>query len=293
VHLFVQSIIIGVLIGGVYALLASGMTMMFGVTRIINFAQAMFAIVCAYLSYSLFTHFGIDPFLSVAILMPMMFLFGYGVYTLLLRRLGKAGPAMALMVLFALGIGAQGVTDLVYGTNPITFTTSYANDSWVVFGFEIPVVRFFAFVMAVAVLGGFHLIRQHSKLGRALRATSQNPAAASLLGVDVQKMSAVATGLGFAAAGAAGPIYGLIFPFTGNSQYDLLSKLLTVMILGGLVSMPGVIIAAVFLGVVESVIAATISPDWSSFSFLVALFIVLMVRPQGLFGGHRVQGALW
>ena len=90
-HLFVQSIIIGVLIGGVYALLASGMTMMFGVTRIINFAQAMFAIVCAYLSYSLFTHFGLDPFLSVAILMPMMFLFGYGVYSLLLRRLGKSG----------------------------------------------------------------------------------------------------------------------------------------------------------------------------------------------------------
>jgi branched-chain amino acid transport system permease protein len=253
----------------------------------------MFAIVCAYLSYSLFTHFGLDPFLSVAILMPVMFLFGYGVYSLLLRRLGKAGPAMALMVLFALGIGAQGVTDLVYGTNPITFTPSYANDSWVVFGFQIPVIRFLAFVMAVAVLGAFQMIRQHSKLGRALRATSQNPAAASLLGVDVQKMSAVATGLGFAAAGAAGPIYGLIFPFTGNSQYDLLSKLLTVMILGGLVSMPGVIIAAVFLGVVESVIAASLSPDWSSFSFLVALFIVLMVRPQGLFGGHRVQGGLW
>ncbi|HEY6426970.1 MAG TPA: branched-chain amino acid ABC transporter permease [Acidimicrobiales bacterium] len=292
-HLFVQSIIIGVLIGGVYALLASGMTMMFGVTRIINFAQAMFAIVCAYLSYSLFTRFGLDPFLSVVILMPMMFLSGYGVYALLLRRLTKAGPAMALMVLFALGIGAQGVTDLVYGTNPITFTPSYANDSWALFGFQIPAVRFFAFVMAVAVLGTFHMIRQHSKLGRALRATSQNTTAASLLGVDVQKMSAVATGLGFAAAGAAGPIYGLIFPFTGNSQYDLLGKLLTVMILGGLVSMPGVIIAAVFLGVVESVIAAMISPDWSSFSFLVALFIVLMVRPQGLFGGHRVQGALW
>jgi branched-chain amino acid transport system permease protein len=292
-HLFVQSVIIGVLIGGVYALLASGMTMTFGVTRIINFAQAMFAIVCAYLSYSLFTHFGIDPFLSVVILMPLMFVVGYGIYTLLLRRLRTAGPAMALMVLFALGIGAQGVTDLVYGTNPVTFITSYANDSWVVFGYQIPAVRLFAFVMAVVVLGAFHLIRQHSRLGRALRATSQNPTAASLLGVDVQKMSAVATGLGFAAAGAAGPIYGLIFPFTGNSQYDLLSKLLTVMILGGLVSMPGVIVAAVFLGVVESVVAATISPDWSSFSFLVALFVVLMVRPRGLFGGHRIQGAMW
>jgi branched-chain amino acid transport system permease protein len=293
VHLFVQSVIIGVFIGGVYALLASGMTMMFGVTRIINFAQAMFAIVAAFLSYSLFSHLGIDPFLSVAILVPIMFGFGYGIHPLLLRPLSKAGPAMGLMVLFAVGIGAQGTTDLVYGTNPITITPFYANDSWMVFGFQIPVVRLFAFVLAVVVLGAFHWIRHHSKLGTALRATSQNPTAARLLGVDVQKMSAIATGLGFAAAGAAGPIFGLVFPFTGNSQYDLLSKLLTIMVLGGLVSMPGTIIAAVFLGIVESVVAATISPNWSSFSFLVALFVVLMVRPQGLFGGQRVQGALW
>jgi branched-chain amino acid transport system permease protein len=291
-HLFIQSVIIGVLIGGVYALLASGMTMVFGVTRMINFAQAMFAILAAFLSYSLFTHFGVDPFLSVAILIPVMFGLGCLIYTVMLRHLGNAGAAMGLMVLFALGIGTQGITDLVYGTNTLTLTPSYANDSWTIFSFQIPVVRFFAFAMAVAVLGAFHLIRHRSKLGRALRATSQNPTAARLLGVDVQKMSMIATGLGFAAAGAAGPIYGLIFPFTGNSQYDLLSKLLTIMILGGLVSMPGTIVAALFLGIVESVVAATISPDWSSFSFLVVLFLVLMVRPQG-FGGRQVQGAMW
>src|SRR5258708_1061380 len=110
------------------------MTMMFWVTPIINFPPPLFATVSPHLSH-----------------------------TLLLRRFGKAGAAMALMVLFALGIGAQGVTDLIYGTNPITFTPSYANDSWVVFGYQIPLIRFFAFVMAVALLGAFHLIRQHSK----------------------------------------------------------------------------------------------------------------------------------
>ena len=292
-HLFVQAVIIGILVGGVYALLASGMTMMFGVTRIINFAQAMFAIVAGFLSYSLFTHFGIDPFVSVAILVPVMFGFGYGIYTVMLRRLTDRGPAMALLALFAVGIGAQGVTDLIYGTNPVTITPSYANDSWVIAGYQVPVVRFVAFAMAVVVLGAYHVIRYHTKLGRGLRATSENPTAARLLGVDVQKMSAVATGFGCAAAGAAGPIFGLIFPFTGNSQYDLLSKLLTIMILGGLVSMGGTIIAAVVLGIVESVVAATISPDWSSFAFLVALFVVLIVRPQGIFGGRQLSRAIW
>jgi branched-chain amino acid transport system permease protein len=291
VHLVVQATIIGILVGGVYALLASGQTMIFGVTGMINFAQAMFAIVAAYLSYSLFTRFGLDPFLSVAILIPAMFVFGYGIYTFLLRRLSRSGAELALLVFFVLGVGVQGITDLAYGTNPVIITPSYANDSWVVFGYHIPVVRFFAFLLAVAVLGVLHWIRLHSKLGRALRATSQNPVAASLLGVDVLRMSAIATALGCAAAGAAGPAYGMIFTFSGNSQYDLLSKLLAITILGGLVSMPGTIVAAIFLGVVESVVASTISPNWSSFSFLVVLFIVLMARPQGFFG-HQLRGAM-
>jgi len=158
-------------------------------------------------------------------------------------------------------------------------------------GYQIPEVRFFAFVLAVAVLGTLQLIRQRTKLGRALRATTQNPVAARLLGVDVERVSAIGMGLGVAAAGAAGAVFGMILPFNGNSQYDLLSKLLSIAVLGGLLSMPGTIVAAVILGVVESVVAAMISPDWSAFSFLVVLFVVLMVRPQGLFG-RQLRGAL-
>jgi branched-chain amino acid transport system permease protein len=152
-------------------------------------------------------------------------------------------------------------------------------------------VRLFAFLLAVAVLGALHLIRQHTKLGRALRATTQNPVAARLLGVDVERISAIAMGLGVATAGAAGAVFGMVLPFNGNSQYDLLSKLLSISVLGGLASMPGTIVAAIILGVVESVVAAKISPDWSNFSFLVVLFAVLTVRPQGLFG-RRLRGAL-
>ncbi|MDX6419845.1 MAG: branched-chain amino acid transport system permease protein [Trebonia sp.] len=290
-HLFVQATIVGILFGGVYALIASGQAIIFGVTRTVNFAQAIFTILCAYLSYTLFTDFGIDPFLSILVLVPAMFAFGIGIYVLLLRRLSRSGAELGLLVLYGLGIGIQGVLDFVYKTNNRVITPGYANNSWTVAGYQIPEVRFFAFLLAVAVLGTLQLIRQRTKLGRALRATTQNPVASRLLGVDVERISAIGMGLGVAAAGAAGGVFGMILPFNGNTQYDLLSKLLSIAVLGGMASMGGTIVAAVILGVVESVVAATISPDWSAFAFLVVLFAVLIIRPQGLFG-RRLRGAL-
>jgi branched-chain amino acid transport system permease protein len=290
-HLFVQAVIVGVLFGGVYALIASGQAMIFGVTRTINFAQAILAILCSFLSFTLFTDFGIDPFLSILILIPAMFALGYAIYVLLLRQLSRSGAELGLLVLYGLGIGIQGVLDYVYGTSTRLITPGYANNSWIVAGFEIPEVRFFAFVLAVAVLATLQLIRQRTRLGRALRATTQNPVVARLLGVEVERVSAIGMGLGVAAAGAAGPLFGMILSFNGNTQYDLLSKLLSIAVLGGMLSMPGTIVAAVILGVVEAVVAAMISPDWSSFSFLVVLFAVLIVRPQGLFG-RQLRGAL-
>jgi branched-chain amino acid transport system permease protein len=290
-HLFVQAVIVGVLFGGVYALIASGQAMIFGVTRTINFAQAILAILCSFLSFTLFTDFGIDPFLSILILIPAMFVLGYAIYVLLLRQLSRSSAELGLLVLYGLGIGIQGVLDFVYGTSTRLITPGYANNSWTVAGFQIPEVRFFAFVLAVAVLAALQVIRQRTRLGRALRATTQNPVAARLLGVDVERVSAIGMGLGVAAAGAAGPLFGMILSFNGNTQYDLLSKLLSIAVLGGLLSMPGTIVAAVILGVVESVVAALISPDWSAFSFLVVLFAVLIVRPQGLFG-RQLRGAL-
>jgi branched-chain amino acid transport system permease protein len=290
-HLIVQATVVGILVGGVYALLASGQAMIFGVTRTVNFAQAIFAILSAYLSYTLFRDLGVDPFLSVVVLVPAMFAFGAAIYVVLLRRLSRSGAELALLVLFALAIGVQGALDFVYKTNTRVIAPGYANHSWTVANYQIPEVRFFAFLLAVGVLGTLHLIRQHTKLGRALRATTQNPVAARLLGVDVERISAISMGLGVATAGAAGAVFGMVFPFNGNSQYDLLSKLLSISVLGGVASMPGTIVAAIILGVIESVVAAKISPDWSSFSFLVVLFAVLTVRPQGLFG-RRLRGAL-
>src|ERR1700736_1150595 len=235
--------------------------MIFGVTRTGNFPQAIFTILSAYLSYTLFRDLGIDPFLSVLVLVPAMFGFGVLIYGILLRRFSQSNAELALLVLYAVAIGVQGVLDYVYKTNTRVIATSYADHSWTVAGYQIAEVRFFAFLLAVGTLGTLHVLSQRTKLGRAMRATIQNPVAARLLGVDVERISAIAMGLGVATAGAAGAVFGIIIPFNGNSQYDLLSKLLSISILGGLASMPGTIVAAIILGVVESVVAAMISPD--------------------------------
>ena len=130
-----------------------------------------------------------------------------------------------------------------------------------------------------------------TKLGRAIRATVQNPTAARLLGVDTRMVSAVGFGLSVATASAAGAVYGIVFTFNPGSHYDLISRLLSIIVLGGLGSLGGAVIAALFMGIAEALFAAEISPTWSSFTFFVVLITVLVLRPQGLFGA-RVRGAI-
>src|SRR4030081_249112 len=139
--------------------------MIFGVTRTVNFAQAIFAILSAYLSYTLFRDLGVDPFLSVLVLVPAMWVFGAAPSVILLRRLSRSSSELALLVLYALAIGIQGALDFVYKTNTRVIAPGYADHSWNIAGYQIPEVRFFAFLLAVVVLGSLHVIRQRTKLG--------------------------------------------------------------------------------------------------------------------------------
>src|SRR5690242_17765673 len=168
---------------------------------------------------------------------------------------------------------------------------SYADRSWTIFGYHISEARAFAFVASAVVLVLLFAVLRFTKLGRALRATVQNPTAARLLGVDTRVIAAVGFGLSVATASVAGAVYGIVFPFNPGSHYDLISRLLTIVVLGGLGSLGGAVVAALFMGVCESVFAAEISPIWSSFTFFIVLIAVLVVRPQGLFGA-RVRGSI-
>jgi branched-chain amino acid transport system permease protein len=285
VHLLVQSCILGLLTGGVYALMASGLTLAFGVMKVINVAQGALIILGAYLSYSLFTKLGIDPFLGIVIMTPVMFVVGMGLQLLFIRPLrDDEREELSLLVTWAIALGIEGLLSLAYSTTYRSTLTSYANSSVDLFGFPISVVRLLAFATSAVILGLVYLLLTRTGLGRSIRATVQNPTSARLLGIDSDRVSAVGFGISVATATAAGAVYGMIFPFNSVSHYDLISRLLSIIVLGGLGSFGGAIVAALAMGVGEAVFAAEISPTWSSFTFFVILIAVLVIRPQGLFG---------
>jgi branched-chain amino acid transport system permease protein len=291
-HALTQAIILGVLTGGVYALMASGQTLIFGIMKVVNLAQGVLVVLGAYLTYTLFTHLGMDPFLSVLITTPILFLVGVGVQWVLLRPLHSDDVAqLSLLVTFAVALGIEGVLSFVYGATLTNIQPSYANSSWTVFGYQVSVVRFAAFGLSLVMLGVLYLILQRTKFGRSVRATVQNPMSAQLLGVNAERVSAIGFGIGTATAALAGSVFGMLNSFNPGSHYDLISRLLTIVVLGGLGSIGGAVVAAVGMGVASSVVAAVASPIWSDFSFFIVLLLVLLIRPRGLFGA-QTRGAL-
>jgi len=194
-------------------------------------------------------------------------------------------------VTWAVALGIEGLLSVAYQTTYRSTITGYADRSWHVAGYYVSVTRGYAFAASLVVLGVLFAVLRLTRLGRAIRATVQNPTAARLVGIDTRMVSAVGFGLSVATASAAGAVYGLVFPFNPGSHYDLISRLLTIIVLGGLGSLGGAVIAALLMGVLESVFAAQISPTWSSFMFFVVLIAVLVIRPQGLFGA-RVRGSI-
>jgi branched-chain amino acid transport system permease protein len=285
VHQLIQAVILGVLVGGVYALMASGLTLVFGIMKVINVAQGALVILAAYLSYALFSHAHIDPFLSILIVTPAMFVLGVAVQLVFVRSLrGPDASDLSLLVTWALALGIEGVLSVIFKTTFRVTSPSYADNSWSILGYRISEVRFFAFVASAVLLFLLSLLLTRTRFGRSVRATVQNPTAATLLGVDANRVQTLSFGLGVSMAAAAGAVYGVIYPFNPGSHYDLISRLLSIVVLGGLGSLGGAVVAAIGMGVIEAIVAVEISPIWASFSFFIVLLVFLLLRPQGIFG---------
>jgi branched-chain amino acid transport system permease protein len=221
-----------------------------------------------------------------------MFVAGVVIQWTLLRPLRPQDAAeLSLLITFAVALGLEGLLGVAYNTTFRSIQPGYENISWTVGGYQVNMVRFFAFLLSIAMLGALYLVLQRTKFGRAVRATVQNPMSAQLLGVNAKRVSALGFGLGAATAAAAGAVFGLVTPFNPGSHYDLISRLLTIVVLGGLGSIGGSVVAAVVMGVGSSLIAALASPIWSDFAFFIVLLLVLLFRPRGLFGA-RTRGAL-
>jgi branched-chain amino acid transport system permease protein len=279
-----QAIVDGILIGGVYALMAVGLTLIFGVLDIINIAQGVLVVLGAYLSYTLSAHLHLDLFLGLLITVPAMFVIGVVIQWAFIRRLrGRERTSMTLLVSYAVALIVEGILYEVYGPDNKQLGASYVTSSVRVAGFYLSYIYLYGFALAVVIVLGLYTLLYRTGFGRSVRATMQDETAARLIGIDVNRVAAVTFGIGVAVTAAGGMVYGATNSFNPNSGYDLISRLLAIIILGGLGSIGGALVASVFMLTVESLVDIW-SPEWAIVVFYAALVIVLIIRPTGFLG---------
>jgi branched-chain amino acid transport system permease protein len=282
--LVLEAAVLGVLTGGVYALMASGLTLIFGVMRIINVGHGALVVLGAYLSFAASRSLGLDPFVTLVITMPVMFVLGLALQWVFIRPLKTDREALSVLVTYALALGIEGLLGYFFSANYVQLKAWYDTASFPIGDFRVTYVYVFGFALCLAILGVMFLVLYRTTFGASIRATMLNRTAAQLIGIDVDRVSAVAFGIGTATAAAGGVVFGITTAFNPGSHYDLISRLLTIIVLGGLGSLRGAIIAALIMLVSEDITAVVISPVWATFVFFVILVLVLLFRPQGLYG---------
>jgi branched-chain amino acid transport system permease protein len=286
----VHSIIDGILTGSVYALMATGLTLIFGVMNIINVAQGIFVILGAYLSYTLSVHFGIDLFVGLAITIPTLFLVGIVVERVFLTRIkGPEKVVMSILVTYAISLVIEGILNMVFSVNYVELQAWYVNRSVRVFGFWLPYIYLLGFGLAIVLLGALYFMLYRTRFGASVRASLADQTSAALVGINVKNVSTICFGIGIAVTAAGGMIYGATNAFNASSSYDLISRLLVIIVLGGMGSIGGALVAGIFMITVEDMVSVIWGPVWSSLTFFLILVIILSARPQGLFGKQSAR----
>jgi len=283
-----QSLISGILIGGVYALIGIGLTLIFGVMRIINFAHGDILMVGMYLTYIIFTWLHIDPFVSVLITFPLMFLFGGVLQKVFINRVLNALAQNQILLTIGLGLIMSNTVMLIFTSDYKILTTSYSSASIQVGGgVSVSTPLLISFLITAAITAALYWFLLKTDTGQAIRATAQDRDAAQLMGINVKRMSIIAFGLGAALAGTAGalisPTY-YIFPQVGGI-FTLKAFVITV--LGGMGSVVGATLGGVLIGITESMSAVYISSGWKDVVVFVLFLLVLLFKPSGLMGKSR------
>lgn len=288
--LFFQSLISGILTGGVYALAAMGMSLVFGVMNISNFAHGELMMLGMYLAYYLFILFNIDPFIALLIIMPLTFGFGYAVEKTMIGRVIDHPSENQILLTVGFGLIMSNTALLAFTSDPKILTTAYSSSSISLPGdISVSIPMLLSFIITCALTAALYLFLAKTKTGMALRATSQNREAAQLMGIDVSRMSSIAFGTGTLLAASAGAMIAQTYyidPFAGHT---FLLKSFTICVLGGLGSVIGAAVGGIVIGLVEAMSSAYLSTDWKDVVVFVLFLAILLLRPRGLFGRKGEQ----
>ena len=277
---FFQLALNGILLGGFYALLGIGMTMIFGIVGLTNLAHGEFVILGAYASSILATALGVEPILTLAVTVPLMFLAGWGIQKLLINRVIDKGSEPALLVTFGLSIILQDVFLLLFSADAQHIFASYSLRTWNFAGLSVSVLNVILFAISIVCLGLFALFLNKSYTGRAIRAVSDDPEAARLSGINVRRIYAVAMGLAMATAAVSGLCVGLKWTFHPSAGGDYLLISFIVVVIGGMGSVSGTLLAGLLFGLVQVFGGAS----YGMLISYIILLIMLTFRPGGLLG---------
>jgi len=288
----IQNLILGLLLGGVYALVAGGLTLIFGVMRVINLAHGAFLILSAFLTYTLWSALGIDPLVAILITAPATFAIGWATYKIVVSPLRTAPMVSTVLLTFGMALVLEAVMGTVWGNNSTSIRPGYADESFTFAGLFLPKAQVYGGLVAVLVLAVLGLVLTRTWLGRAIRAAAVNPAGAELVGIKIAAVAALVFALGIAAAGAGGAIVGVMYPFVAGAHYQWIARLLAIVVLGGMGSLNGAILGALLFGVAKTLTAAYVSPSWATAVPYAIVFAVLLVRPQGLLGSRLREDAV-
>ena len=277
-------IVMGLLLGGLYALIALGLSLVFGVMKLINVAHGDLVVLGSYLAYAAMTVLGVDPLLSLIVGMPLLFVIGFGIQKFLLSRAFKISMEAPLIIAFGISIILQNIFQIVWSPLSRGLTTSYALNFFSFGSLRVPLVHLLNFVLALVVMLLLREFMRRTYLGRAITAASQDRRASQLMGINNERIYAFAFAIAMAIAALAGVCLGLTFPFTPISGVQFLIIAFGVVVLGGLGSIPGTFVGGLIIGLAQTLGGYFFGTTAQMLVAYIIVLVILTTRPQGLFG---------
>lgn len=279
-----QTIVNGLLLGGIYGLATIGFSMVWGVMGIINLAHGAYIMIGAFIALIAFNQFGIDPFLAIPLAMFLLFVIGFVIQRFLLNSVLKTGLLLSLALTFGLNLILVDLFVLGFSSDLRSVRTSYASDAIELGGVLIPSVRLAAFVLALLLAWAFHFFLSRSKHGQAILATALDREIARVMGINPTMTYALTAGAGAALAGAAGCMAAVLFPVSPHLGNSFISAVFVITVLGGIGTLGGAIVAGLIFGLIQSIASAAWGVGTQEIVAFVFFLTALVLRPQGMFG---------
>jgi branched-chain amino acid transport system permease protein len=284
-EILLQFLINGLLAGALYALLAGGLNLIFGVMRVINIAHAEFMLVGAFGAYVLFNVFGLHPLLSLLIIVPAIFVVGYYFQRVLIERVVDRPMLTSLLATYGVSIILINVGLLIFSSD--FKSVPVLQGSFLIGDLPVSKPRAVAGLISLLLTVGVYLFLERTRLGKAVRAVSEHAQVAQICGIDVRQIRMLTFGMAAAMAGAAGVMMSIIYSFWPGSGVDFIQKAFAIIIIGGMGNFVGALYGGILLGVVESFVGGFVSTQWAEAMAYLLLVTVLLIRPTGLKGVAR------